>query len=159
MWVVFIVNVGFLVYCASLFRKKLYNTMAKRCCKSYLHGKEQSANELGNEKNAERELRRSTSHTNPLVYRRSFVQTQVVTNPFFSSSITTNPVSSVARRRAVQSNLKARTSLRLSRLRNIKEAQRSKAVAKKGIEMSNVEHELEDAVVMKGAFVDNPMLR
>ena len=33
MWLVFSVNIGFLVYCALLFRKKVYNAVAQHCCK------------------------------------------------------------------------------------------------------------------------------
>jgi hypothetical protein len=156
MWVVFSVNIAFLVYCASLFRKKLYNALTKRCCRS--KGVEDpdsgdSGKKVGKHV-VEIEMSRGSSvHSNPLKYRRSFVEKQETENPMFGSSMTMNPVSTVARRSARQSAMEERTSQRVSRLRRVRESQRSQGEESCAKEMSD-EDVLED-----GMFVDNPMIK
>ena len=97
--------------------------------------------------------RGSSVHSNPLKYRRSFVEKQETENPMFGSSMTINPVSTVARRSARQSAMEERTSKRVSRLRRVRESQRSQGEESCAKEMSD-EDVLED-----GMFVDNPMIK
>ena len=145
MWVVFSVNIGFLIYCASLFRKKVYNAIAQRCKKN-VQGKQKEANLQGNV-----EIEMNSVHANPMVYRRSFVETQETANPVFRASMTTNPVS-LARKSALQSRTEKRTSQRLSRLRKIRNSQLNQA------ETESYEDAL-DAALREDCFVDNPMRR
>ena len=98
--------------------------------------------------------RGSSVHSNPLNYRRSFVEKQETENPMFGSSMTMNPVSTVATRRSArQSAMEERTSQRVSRLRRVRESQRSQGEESCAKEMSD-EDVLED-----GMFVDNPMIK
>ena len=150
MWLVFSVNIGFLVYCASLFRKKVYNAVAQHCCKK----KREDSDKQGKGGKVEIEMTRGTTvHTNPLMYRRSFAQIQETENPYFDSSMTVNPVSTVARRSARQIAMEERTSQRLSRLRRARQSQRSQAEESCAKEMSD------EDVLEKDMYVDNPMMK
>ena len=156
MWVVFSVNIAFLVYCGSLFRKKVYNALRNRFCRS----RGVDGSDIGgvgkklSKHVVEIEMSRGSNvHTNPLKYRRSFVEKQETENPMFGSSMTMNPVSTVARRSARQSAMEERTSQRVSRLRRIRESQRSQG------EESCVKEISDEDVLEEGMFVDNPMVK
>ena len=150
MWLVFGVNIGFLIYCASLFRKKVYNAVAQHCCKK----ERKDSDKQGKGGKVEIEMTRGTTvHTNPLMYRRSFAQIQETENPYFDSSMTVNPVSTVARLSARQSAMEERTSHRLSRLRRVRESQRSQA------EESSAKEMPDENVLEEDMFVDNPMMK
>merc|ERR1711871_297095 len=145
MWVVFSVNISFLIYCASLFRKKVYKAIAQRCKKN-VQGKQKETNLQGNV-----EIEMNSVHANPMVYRRSFVETQETANPVFHASMTTNPVP-LARKSALQSRIEKRTSQRLSRLRKIRNSQQNQA------QTESYEDAL-DAALREDCFVENPMRR
>ena len=150
MWLVFGVNIGFLIYCASLFRKKVYNAVAQHCCKK----KREDSDKQGKGGKVEIEMTRGTTvHTNPLMYRRSFAQIQETENPYFDSSMTVNPVSTVARLSARQSVMEERTSQRLSRLKRVRESQRRQA------EESSAKEMPDEDVLEEDMFVDNPMMK
>ena len=157
MWVVFSVNIAFLVYCASLFRKKVYNALRNRFCRS--RGVEGSdSGGIGGKVDkhvVEIEMSGGSSvHSNPLKYRRSFVEKQETENPMFGSSMTMNPVSTVATRRSArQSAMEERTSQRVSRLRRVRESQRSQGEESCAKEMSD------EDVLEEDMFVDNPMMK
>ena len=139
-----------LVYCASLFRKKVYNAVAQHCCRK----EKGDTVKQGKGGKVEIEMTRGTTvHTNPLMYRRSFAQIQETENPYFDSSITVNPVSTVARRSARQSAMEERTSQRLSRLRRARQSQRSQAEKSCAKEMSD------EDVLEEDMYVDNPMMK
>ena len=144
-WSVFSVNILFLIYCASLFRKKVYKAIAQRCKKN-VQGKQKEANFQGNV-----EIEMNSVHANPMVYRRSFVETQETANPVFRASMTTNPVS-LARKSALQSRTEKRTSQRLSRLRKIRSSQLNQA-------KSESYEDALDAALREDCFVENPMRR
>eukprot|EP00943_MAST-04B_sp_MAST-4B-sp1_P006544 g6544.t1 len=155
MWLVFSVNVAFLVYCASLFRKKVYNALRNRLCRS--RGVEGSGiggvGKTLSKHVVEIEMSRGTSvHTNPLKYRRSFVEKQETENPMFGASMTMDPVSTVARRSARQIAMEEKTSNRVSRLRRVRESQRSQG------EESCVKEMSDEDVLEDGIFVKNPMI-
>ena len=163
MWVVFSVNIALLVYCASLFRKKVYNALRNRLCFCRSRGVEGSdISGVGKKLSkhvVEIEMSRGTSvHTNPLKYRRSFVEKQETENPMFGASMTMDPVSTVAvstvaRRSARQIAMEERTSNRVSRLRRVRESQRSQG------EESCVKEMSDEDVLEDGMFVDNPMIK
>jgi len=71
----------------------------------------------------------------------------------FGTSMTMNPVSTVARRSARQSAMEEMTSNRLSRLRRVRESQRSQA------EESCVKEVSDEDMLEDGMFVDNPMIK
>jgi hypothetical protein len=158
---VFSVNIAFLVYCGSLFRKKVYNALRNRLCRS----REVEGSGIGgvgktlSKHVVEIEMSRGSSvHTNPLKYRRSFVEKQETENPMFGASMTMNPVSTVAvstvaRRSARQIAMEERTSNRVSRLRRAREAQRSQG------EESCVKEMSDEDVLEDGMFMDNPMIK
>ena len=156
MWAVFSVNIAFLVYCGSLFRKKVYNALRNRLCRS--RGVEGSGiggvGKTLSKHVVEIEMSRGTSvHTNPLKYRRSFVEKQETENPMFGASMTMDPVSTVARRSARQIAMEERTSNRVSRLRRVRESQRSQG------EESCVKEISDEDVLEDGMFMDNPMIK
>ena len=100
------------------------------------------------------EIEMNSVHANPMVYRRSFVETQETANPVFRASMTTNPVS-LARKSALQSRIEKRTSQRLSRLRKIRNSQLNQAETE---ETSPCE-DVPDVALGEDYFVDNPMRR
>ena len=75
------------------------------------------------------------------------------TTMYFDSSMTVNPVSTVARLSARQSAIEERTSHRLSRLRRVRESRRSQA------EESSAKEMPDENVLEEDMFVDNPMMK
>ena len=110
-------------------RKKVYNAIMQRFCRQKRQEKKAKANDKhakGDKVEIEMSSR-TVRHTNPLVYNRSLSRKQEIDNPYHGSSMTTNPISTVAVRSARQSAMKKMTSLRLSRLRILRESQRERA--------------------------------
>ena len=71
----------------------------------------------------------------------------------FGASMTMDPVSTVARRSARQIAMEERTSNRVSRLRRVRESQRSQG------EESCVKEISDEDVLEDGMFMDNPMIK
>ena len=161
MWLVFSLNVSFLLYCASLFRKKMYNAALRCFNKKYTRG-DASKDDQPTKKNVAVNIemnRTSTIHANPLSYRSSFVKKQETENPYFGASVSNNPASTHARKTAHQtvrkSSIEEFTSKRLLRIRKIRESQRVKEATSE----RSVGDTFGDDDVEEDMFISNPMMK
>ena len=115
MWLVFAINTGFLLYCASLFRKKVYNVLVARC------KKKEEAEESRKSGGAAIEMTTRTSgiHTNPLKYNKEFAETHETINPLVDASMTVNPIQTARR-----SKTEKRRTERTKRLKKIRQSRK-----------------------------------
>ena len=134
------------MYCASLFRRKVYNLFLQRCLKR------KQSNRKENKLEVQDKVKQKESsvdiHTNPLVYRSEFVEVQEVINPHYGFSETRNPLRSASH--ASVRRVEKQRSERMQRLMKIRRA-KSKIETNKTARGTK-ELELSDTII-------NPMKR
>ena len=188
MWLVFSINTGFLVYCASLFRKNIYTIIVTRCKKKKEgneeggegseEGEEESDGRRSrNRKSARGSGRNSSSfqsdsvnieiprssqiHRNPLKYNKSFSEAHDTVNPLIGASMTVNPIHA-ARRSASEKRRSARAS-RLAKIRKSRQNAKIKAATEEEkvscTDAAADDDDMYDDDMFNDVMVENPMMK